>query len=275
MTDPVNAETEGGRYAAPALEKGLEILETLASLSEPVGQKQLAGQLGRSVGEIFRMLSVLERLGYVARDPRGGYLLTAKLYELAHRHAPLRRLVASAAPVLERLAAETLQSYYLVVLGGGGDHILVVAQADPPTWRVLSVKLGARFPLRTGSTSALVIAAFSTPGERASLAARMDDPAGDLPARLDLIARQGSVVVPTQVIPGVTDVSAPVFDASGRVVAALSANHLPRREVTTPGLDHLHARLVDAAKEVSRSLGWAGTPGPSGVPGDGGPAPQR
>lgn len=258
-SDPVNTETDGGRYAAPALEKGLEILEALASLSEPVGQKQLAQQLGRSVGEIFRMLSVLERCGYVARDARGGYLLSAKLYELAHRHAPLRRLVAAAAPALERLAAETLQSNYLVVLGS--DHILVVAQADPPTWRVLSVKLGARFPLRAASTSALVIAAFSTPGERAGLAARMDDPDGKLAARLDAIARQGSAVVPTQVIPGVTDVSAPVFDASGRVVAALSANYLPRREAA-PSLDQLHVRLLGAAKEVSRGLGWVGASRP-------------
>lgn len=260
MSDLVNAETDSNRYNAPALEKGLEILEALASASEPVGQKQLAQQLGRSVSEIFRMLSVLGRCGYVARDARGGYLLTAKLYELAHRHAPLRRLVASATPVLERLAAETQQSNYLVVLGGGSgsDHILVVAQADPPVWRVLSVKLGARFDLRTGSTSALVIAAFSAPGERADLAARMDDTDGDLANRLDLIARQGSAVVPTKIIPGVTDLSAPVFDASGRVMAALSANYLPRREPTAPSLEHVHAKLVSAAAEISQRLGWSG-----------------
>ena len=53
------------RYAAPALEKGLDILEAFAS--EPAGLtgSEVARRLGRSVGEIFRMLVCLERRGYI------------------------------------------------------------------------------------------------------------------------------------------------------------------------------------------------------------------
>ena len=46
---------------APALEKGLDLLEALAAESRGLSQKQLAERVGRSVGEIFRMLVALER----------------------------------------------------------------------------------------------------------------------------------------------------------------------------------------------------------------------
>ena len=42
-------------YAAPALEKGLDILELLASSGRPMGTRQLAEELGRSKNEIFRI----------------------------------------------------------------------------------------------------------------------------------------------------------------------------------------------------------------------------
>ncbi|MFX3701694.1 helix-turn-helix domain-containing protein, partial [Streptococcus suis] len=46
-------------YRAPALEKGLDILELLAQQDEPLTKKQIAESLDRSINEIFRMLSVL------------------------------------------------------------------------------------------------------------------------------------------------------------------------------------------------------------------------
>jgi DNA-binding IclR family transcriptional regulator len=56
----------GPRYAAPALEKGLDILELLSLRDEGLSQRQLADALQRSVGEIYRMLACLVERGYVA-----------------------------------------------------------------------------------------------------------------------------------------------------------------------------------------------------------------
>src|SRR5690348_11145918 len=103
------------RPGAPALEKGLDLLEILAEEKEELSQRMLAQRAGRSVGEIFRMLGVLERRGYVARDPQTGhYGLTLRLFELAHRHPPTRRLQAIALPVMEELARAIKLSCHLV-----------------------------------------------------------------------------------------------------------------------------------------------------------------
>ncbi|HTE93342.1 MAG TPA: helix-turn-helix domain-containing protein [Bradyrhizobium sp.] len=46
------------RPGAPALDKGLDLIEALAAESGGLSQKQIAERVGRSAGEIFRMLGV-------------------------------------------------------------------------------------------------------------------------------------------------------------------------------------------------------------------------
>ena len=82
------------RYRAPALDKGLDILELLAETDEGLSQAEIAKALNRSPNEIYRMLDRLVRRGYIARTTTDRYELTLKLFALAHRHAPMRRLVS-------------------------------------------------------------------------------------------------------------------------------------------------------------------------------------
>jgi DNA-binding IclR family transcriptional regulator len=58
---------EKRRYTAPALEKGLDIMELLAQEAKPLSMPDIAQCLGRSKGEIFRNLRILEERGYIAR----------------------------------------------------------------------------------------------------------------------------------------------------------------------------------------------------------------
>ena len=67
-------------YKAPALEKGLEILECLAAASAPMTLQQLSLALERSASEIYRMLEVLVDQGYVLRE--AGLLKGEGLYDV-------------------------------------------------------------------------------------------------------------------------------------------------------------------------------------------------
>src|SRR3546814_3794137 len=67
-------------YAAPALEKGLDILELLSSVSRPMGLSDISQAVGRSKNEIFRMLHVLEKRHYIERA-QGKYLYTLRSEE--------------------------------------------------------------------------------------------------------------------------------------------------------------------------------------------------
>ena len=73
------AEVEGRAYSAPALEKGLDILEMLCQAEAPLSMKDIAQQLGRSVGELYRMLAVLIDRKYVTQIG-DSYYITTKLF---------------------------------------------------------------------------------------------------------------------------------------------------------------------------------------------------
>src|SRR4051794_36894767 len=71
------------KYRAPALEKGLDVLELLAAEEQPLTLSTISERLGRSAGELFRMLQVLEFKGFITLVPNGaGYVLTNKLFAL-------------------------------------------------------------------------------------------------------------------------------------------------------------------------------------------------
>jgi len=279
---PVNdkvAEEAATRYAAPALEKGLDILEVLVDRPGGITQKALAEAVGRSVPKIFRMLNVLEDRGYIIRDAATGrYRLTFKLFELGNRHPPMRRMLQAARPVMLELAEQIGQSCHLVV--AHGDRILVVEEERPSLAMTFGVQLGASFPFVSHFVSARVLAACQPPDRRADRAARMAAAEGlatSLPllARLERIAASGHDSAPSEVHYGIVDISFPILDTDGVAVAALTVPFLPERGAA---IDHgpVEAALAAAARRISAAIGGPGavqTPArPIGPAGSLGPA---
>lgn len=86
MSTRKSAAIEEARYSAPALEKGLDVLELLAAEPHGLNLQEIARRLKRTSNELFRMLDVLVRRGYRVRQPDSAYVLTLRLFELAHRH---------------------------------------------------------------------------------------------------------------------------------------------------------------------------------------------
>jgi DNA-binding MarR family transcriptional regulator len=134
------------RYAAPALEKGLDILELLACSQQPLTHSEIASRLGRTVTEVFRMLVCLEERGYISRaGPDESYQLTRKLFETVHHHHPLQRLVSQARGLVQQVASGFGESCHLAMLNGA--EVVVVAQSDAPGNTGFSVRLGANIDL--------------------------------------------------------------------------------------------------------------------------------
>src|SRR5271155_5285940 len=94
-------EARRSAYLAPALEKGLDVLELLAGVPEGLTQSQIAQRLNRSLQEVYRMVVSLERRGYITRWPQEDTLrLTMKLYDLALTFPPIAKLTDAAQPIM-------------------------------------------------------------------------------------------------------------------------------------------------------------------------------
>ncbi|MBX3528981.1 MAG: IclR family transcriptional regulator [Rhizobiaceae bacterium] len=251
------AETD--RYRAPALDKGLDILELLAGVDGGMTQAEIAKELGRSPNEFYRMLDRLVRRGYVARFEGDRFALTLKLFGLAQFHAPVRRLVSFATSIMRELAEETFQACQLSVFDRGS--VVVIAQQEAPAYWGISIRVGSHISLfDTGSGHVLL--AFRSPGERKMMIAeylRSTEQPGQPPEffeRLDQVRARGYEMMASMQTAGVYNLSAPVIAPGGVAVAALTIPYItlvnmPRAPDITRTIEVLQA----SARRLSQIAG--------------------
>ncbi|MDF3810966.1 MULTISPECIES: IclR family transcriptional regulator [Rhodopseudomonas] len=246
------------RPGAPALEKGLDLIEALAAESRGLNQKQIAERVGRSVGEIFRMLSVLEERGYVLRDPiTAEYTLTLQLFRIAAQFPPTKRLQQAALPAMEKLTSQTGLSCHLAVLSS--HQFMVIAQMDPEWQMGWSVRLGATFPMTQDYASAKVLAAFQLEDRRRELAeaiARHDRASlKTVLAGLAKVVASGGDFPQESHAPRLRAFSCPVLESSGRAVAALTIPLLRQEKIQPRETESIKMHLLVAARQISEKIG--------------------
>ena len=248
------ANDEDRRYRAPALEKGLDILELLAARGEPLTMMQISTELDRSVSELFRMIQVLEFRGYVQMAESGtGYVLTDRLFALGMTQGPTKDLVEAAIPYMRSFAQKTNLSCHLVI--ASGDQMVVVNRVEAAGDVGFSVRVGFRRPL-VGSTSGLVLFAFQPENIRHEWKLRLSPAVGqrawdDFEARASKARRDGFVRLPSDLTKGITDLSAPIMHLD-MVVGALTCPHVETRKSASVSAALTYVRST--AQEVTQAL---------------------
>lgn len=213
----------GRRYRAPALEKGLEILELLAREAHPVPLTVIAQRLGRSTNEIFRMMQVLQYQGFIDQESGGGYRLTDKLFSLAMEQPRTRTLLEVALPQMRQLAVAIGQSCHLAVHSKG--QIVVIARVESDEQIGFTVRVGYRQSLLKTASGA-VLYAFQGPETCERWLTLLDPQPSELERagflkRCETLLGRGHEVAVSGFVAGVTDISAPVI-RGGHAVAALT-----------------------------------------------------
>ncbi len=246
-------EDDSERYRAPALDKGLDIIELLASTDGGLTQVEIAKAIGKSPNEFYRMLDRLVRRGYVQRQDGDRFFLTLKLFGLAHFHAPLRRLVSFAAPVMRDFSKKAAQACHLAVYDRGS--VVVIAQQDSSTYWALSIRVGAQMSLfNTGSGHVLL--AFQTDAQREIMIAeqlRGDElslPDG-LMERLEQIRASGFESMNSLQTAGIRNISAPVLTLDGTALAAITCPYITPLNSDAPSAEDCVGFIRDAARTIS------------------------
>jgi len=247
-------ENKERKYTAPALEKGLDILELLAARGVPLTMSQMATELGRSVGEVFRMIEALIRRGYIAPADEGeGLELTNKLFALALARPPARNLLENALPEMRRLTRTIGQSCHLAV--ASDEQMVVIARIEAPGNEGYSVRVGNRRPL-VASTSGLVLYAFQPPGVRTQLRKRLAATVSSkmwkaFEERAASARIKKHVRADSDVTRHIVDLSAPVM-ATDTVVAALTCPFIETPKALS--IKETICAIRQAADEISARL---------------------
>jgi DNA-binding IclR family transcriptional regulator len=247
------------RYRAPALDKGLDILELLAGVDGGLTQAEIAKHLERSPNEFYRMLDRLDRRGYVTKIDGDRYSLTLKLFGLAQLHAPVRRLASFATPWMRELAQKSKQANQLTVFDRGS--AVVIAQQEAPDYWGISIRVGSHISLfDTGSGHVLL--AFRSPEEREMMIASNVKNRHDVQLdaafyeRLDLIRGRGYEMMPSVQMAGVYNLSAPILGPDGTSIAALTCPYMTLVNAqSAPDITETINLLVKTARHLSLLTG--------------------
>jgi len=250
------------RYHAPALEKGLDILELLAVSRLPLSQVELAQQLGRSQSEFFRMLSCLEDRGYVIREAESGrFKLTLRLYELSHKQHATSKRRSAVRVSMEKRTSDIGQACHLSVQSGSSTLILIERM---PSQRIcLAVGEGATFPL-IETTSGKLLLSQSTSEAAAVLANDKAFTSKSARARKELVKeieamrKSSQVVVKSLMTNGVMDIATIVGVRGTDAIAVLVVPYLAMMQKKKRSHELYLEAIQVCAAEIDRNLGISG-----------------
>ncbi|XUK91310.1 IclR family transcriptional regulator [Bordetella pertussis] len=156
----------------------LDVLEAVGKSESDIALSAVARNVGVSKSGVFRILSTFESRGYAEKGPGGGWRLGPRIIELGVG-VPQRTLLTTAAPLMEALTKETLESTYLSVRDGFSMITLHTLEPDQ-TIRV-HLPVGARTPANCTVSGLAVLANMD---EQELLAMLPDELEGTAPASI-------------------------------------------------------------------------------------------
>lgn len=136
------------------LDRGLRVLDVLASAPGGLTVTELAGRLEVNRTVVYRLVSTLESHALVRRDPRGRLHVGLGVLHLASAVQPVLRDLA--VPVLRELAEAVGSTAHLTV--ADGEEALALAVVEP-SWTDfhVSYRIGSRHPLNQGAAGKAIL----------------------------------------------------------------------------------------------------------------------
>jgi DNA-binding IclR family transcriptional regulator len=220
------------------LSRGLVLLKALGADAEGSTVSGLAETTGLDRAVLYRLLDTLSIEGFVTRDPESRrYRLGLSMLELGVRAAQgleVRRLAGAA---LRSLSEDTNETACLVVRDR--DDVVVVEVIEPDGRFVqVNYRVGFRHPLGMAAHGKALLA-FLPDGEKLT--------------ELRPVRQRGVAYTRDEIEPGASGVAAPVFDHTGRAVAAVG---IVAPTARLPEPENVALRVLRSAREISERLGW-------------------
>jgi len=261
------------RHSVSNLLRGLDIMELLLENAEGLGVSDISRALGIPVNAAFRIASALVERGYLLKDDQTKtFTLSARLVTMGYRIGNRNGLVETAMPLMRELRDEIKETVILCIMAGG-DCLVLDSVPGLHMFR-FTVDPGTQAALHA-SAPGKALMAFLPDSERKAFVAGIKLPRFNertitsrkkLHQELTRVRDLGYALDVAEEHDGVHCVAAPVLDARGYPVAALTTTG-PSDRLTNDKLKPLGEMMKDYAQQISSRLGLVadtnGSAGPS------------
>jgi len=241
--------------------RAASLLRAFGNGTSELGVSELGRRLNLHKSTVSRLLATLESEGLLERAPgTEKYRLGPEIARLAGQAEHLGDVRQAARPFLVELAEATRETANLAVLAG--DEVDNVDQVSGPHLVRVGNWVGRRTPLHCVANGKALLA-FLPPDEierlisapLASFTPSTIARADALRAALAQVRQLGYAAALGEIEEGLNAVAAPIWDAQGRVTAALSVSG-PAYRVTAERVPQLGQITRECAQRVSRRLGY-------------------
>jgi DNA-binding IclR family transcriptional regulator len=264
--------TSNGGTLVQSVERALSILNCFTDSEPQLRVGDLARRLGLPQSTVSRLLTTMEALEFIERDPLTGMvrpgLQLVTLAGVSLNQIPVQR---QAQTELSLVASELGLAANLAILRD--DEIFYLTTFQGPKAPKQFTMIGKRNPVHCTAIGKTLLA-YLPDDEREALLQRIEYPRhtpytasspDQLRSMLALVRQQGYATEREELALGRACVAAPIRDSTGKVIAAasisgpLSALALDRRE------PELVARVIEMTDRISWNLGWV-TVSPTHLP---------
>ncbi len=246
---------------APALDRGLAILEALDARTEGMSLSEISRGIGSPKNSTSRLVQTLMVRGYVERDEATMIIrLTGKLLRLGHPRVGRVSLVECALEPMRALrdaVGETVQLGIPI-----GDEGVIIEQVESTQAVRICVEIGLRFPLHNNAPGKVLLA-FQHPKacertiQRLKLArftARTITTKESLRQECERVVKLGYGTDWGEADEGIHCVAAPVFDRPNHLLAVIWASAVAGR-MPKARFPKVAVEVMKAAREIERRLG--------------------
>jgi IclR family transcriptional regulator, pca regulon regulatory protein len=214
--------------------KGLAVLESFDTERQRLNATLAAQRAGITRASARRHLLTLSHLGYLETD--GSYFwLAPKVLRFSGSYLASARLPRVLQPTLNRLAAQTAESFSAVVLDG--DQVVIIARSGSTRVLAYGLHLGARLPAHATSTGRVLLAAktkaqfnaWMKGRELARLTAHTTIDPRKFRALIEQVREQDYCTACEEHELGVLALAVPLRNMQGQTVSALNVVAAPHR----------------------------------------------
>ena len=268
ISDPGRATDEDRsdtNYRVPGLERGLRILAEFSPREPVLGAPELSKRLGIPRTTVFRLLQTLESLGFLERTDRDrNYRLGVAVLRLGFEYLSSLELTDLGLPIIEALRNATGLTSHIVIRDGRDVVFVAKAQSHAPIFSSVTVNVGTRLPAHATTHGQVLMGDLTLDDLRVLYPEpRLERYTPQTPETIEALyerirddANRGFAISESSFERGISVVSAPVRNDTGRIVAVITTT-IPRHEIDAALLDSgLIDKVRHAADELSERLNY-------------------
>lgn len=254
------SDSSGARrrtYQVKSVVKAIQILRSFSATAGELSLTDLCARTGEHKAVVFRLVRTLQDAGFLQQDPgTKRYRIGAGAFEVGALYRDGLSLERIAQSPLKALASEHGHTAFLLVLDGW-QGVVVAAVEGSNSMRSVA-RPGERRHLHCTASGKVLLAGmpdaeiqrFLDSGRLPRLAsATVTDPAR-VWKEVRAVRQRGYASTRNESSEGISSVGAPVLDAAGRTVAAISVAY-PTGAVSAESFPALAGAVVETARQIS------------------------